>query len=378
MSKFKVDVSKGRRDSTVSSQWYSRPGDARFLSLSELETYTTKRSAKLVETVVAPSKINFQVRDGALVMEMGDAQIHPTYSAFGQLCAYIHTPAGYMRTLSADLAAQCVNHGLKTAAFDAMKMYHSTHQLVGATGENFGRIMDSSVVRAVRQIAGDGTGDTNWKIPGTISWGEGTYNPYVDITKDTTTLYASDRDVFMFLVDDTRPISIGKLASGDDDLVFRGFYAWNSEIGGQVLGLSTFLLRGVCQNRNLWGVQDQVTFKIRHTRGAPLRFDQMFGAQLTSYAEASTKPIEDKVAEAKRRVVAGTDEQRVEFLRKVGLTRVQAAAAIKRGVEEEGKPPSSIWDMTCAITALARYMPTTDTRVSLEKQAGLLMDRVRI
>jgi hypothetical protein len=33
----------------------------------------------------------------------------------------------------------------------------------------------------------------------------------VDVTKDTTTLYASDRDVFLFLVDDTNPIEAGRL-----------------------------------------------------------------------------------------------------------------------------------------------------------------------
>ena len=43
----------------------------------------------------------------------------------------------------------------------------------------------------------------------------------VDITKDTTTLYASDRDVFLFLVDDTHPIEAGRLADGSPDLYFR-------------------------------------------------------------------------------------------------------------------------------------------------------------
>jgi hypothetical protein len=38
-----------------------------------------------------------------------------------------------------------------------------------------------------------------------------THNPLVDVTKDTTTLYASDRDVFLFLVDDTHPIEAGRL-----------------------------------------------------------------------------------------------------------------------------------------------------------------------
>lgn len=52
--------------------------------------------------------------------------------------------------------------------------------------------------------------------------------PFVDVTKDTTTLYASDRDVFLFLVDDTNPIEAGRLADGSPDLYFRGFYCWNS------------------------------------------------------------------------------------------------------------------------------------------------------
>jgi hypothetical protein len=43
--------------------------------------------------------------------------------------------------------------------------------------------------------------------------------------QNTTTLYASDRDVFLFLVDDTHPIEAGRLPNGDPDLYFRGFCA---------------------------------------------------------------------------------------------------------------------------------------------------------
>ena len=45
----------------------------------------------------------------------------------------------------------------------------------------------------------------------------------VDGGADTTTLYASDRDVFLFLVDDTHPIEAGRLPNGEPDLYFRGF-----------------------------------------------------------------------------------------------------------------------------------------------------------
>ena len=46
------------------------------------------------------------------------------------------------------------------------------------------------------KIAGNGVGDTRWKVPGILDWATMTHNPFVDITKDTTTLYASDQDVF--------------------------------------------------------------------------------------------------------------------------------------------------------------------------------------
>src|SRR3546814_4893333 len=79
------------------------------------------------------------------------------------------------------------------------------------------------------KIAGDGVGQTRWKVPGVLDWSNMHYNPYVDVSRDTTTLYASDRDVFLFLVDDTHPIEAGQLPNGEPALYFRGFYRWNSE-----------------------------------------------------------------------------------------------------------------------------------------------------
>jgi hypothetical protein len=55
----------------------------------------------------------------------------------------------------------------------------------------------------------------------------------------TTTLFASDRDLFIFLVDDLNPIQIGTVknkVSGLDepDILFRGFYITNSEVGKSI------------------------------------------------------------------------------------------------------------------------------------------------
>ena len=91
----------------------------------------------------------------------------------------------------------------------------------GETGtqcQDNGRIHDHELVEAVQRIAGNGTGDTRWKVPGVLDWSTGVYNPDVEISRDTTTLYASDRDVFLFLVDDHNPIEAGRLLDGSPDL----------------------------------------------------------------------------------------------------------------------------------------------------------------
>jgi hypothetical protein len=45
-------------------------------------------------------------------------------------------------------------------------------------------------------------------------------------------LYASDRDVFIFLVSDENPVEIGKARLG------RGFFCWNSETGAATFSLN--------------------------------------------------------------------------------------------------------------------------------------------
>jgi hypothetical protein len=57
------------------------------------------------------------------------------------------------------------------------------------TGPDYGRIYDHELVLAVQRIARDCVGDTRWKVPGVLDWSTNTYNPYVDIKKETTTLY---------------------------------------------------------------------------------------------------------------------------------------------------------------------------------------------
>lgn len=192
--------------------------------------------------------------------------------------------------MPATLAGINLQYGLSHQRSEQVKILElddGRQELRAATGPEYGRIFDHELVSVVRQIAGNGIGDTRWKVPGALDWATSTYNPYVEVTTDTTTLYASDRDVFLFLVDDTHPIEAGELSDGSPDLYFRGFYCWNSEVGSKTLGIASFYLRGVCQNRNLWAVEGFEEIVIRHSKYAGNRFAHEVAPAPESFANSS-------------------------------------------------------------------------------------------
>lgn len=253
-SGFKVDISRGENISRVSSEWFARPDDERYLSLSDLYGAVKSRSEHARARTVESAAIRVEAtRDNAERLELivpGERRaLAPTHWSYGQLCSLVGAPSSYMRQLPAPLAAINLQHGLlnhRAELVKTLEMDDGRVELRAVTGPEYGRIWDHELVSAVMSIAGNGTGDTMWKVPGVLDWSTMTHNPFVDITKDTTTLYASDRDVFLFLVDDTHPIEAGRLPNGEPDLYFRGFYAWNSEVGSKTLGIASFYLRAVC------------------------------------------------------------------------------------------------------------------------------------
>lgn len=59
---YKVDVSRGERVGRVSSEWFSRPDDERFLSLNELAKVVRDRSQRSRTRVVETAKIRVEAR----------------------------------------------------------------------------------------------------------------------------------------------------------------------------------------------------------------------------------------------------------------------------------------------------------------------------
>jgi hypothetical protein len=378
----RIDVRRGSTNGRVSQEWFSRPADQRFTSISALMDSLNARSVGMKEDVIDARDLCLvanqnDTRNLFLVPPDGGEPLGLTNHVFGQMCSLAGAPASYLREKPAFLAAVNLMDDLAVKRdLNSMLYWNEVSREARAfTGEGYGRIMDHTLGEAVQKIAGDGTGDTCWKIPGQIDWSKNTYNPYVSATTESTTLYASDRDVFFFLVDDTHPIEIGKLDNGDPDYVFRGFYAWNSEVGSRSLGIATFMLRGICMNRNLWGVEGFDSLKINHTRFAPDRFVRDAEPALNRYVKSEPNKLIAGINAAKEAIVARDDEARMAFLKSLDFSKVQSRKILDTVEREEGHYATSAFDFVQGITAVARTIEHQDRRLDLEKVGARIMDK---
>ena len=130
----------------------------------------------------------------------------------------------------------------------------------------------------------------------------------------------------------------------------------------------------MCQNRNLWGVEDFEEITIRHSKYAASRFANEAMPALTRFANSSPAPFVNSIKAARAQIVARTDEDRADFLRKRGFSRGDTAK-IKTVLAEEGRKPESVFDFVQGITAIAHGKTLQDARLDLETQAKKLLDR---
>jgi len=114
---YKVDITRGERLGRVSSEWFSRPDDERYLSLSELYAAVRARADRARTRTVESRAVRVEAsRDDAerlaLILPSRETSVAPTHWSFGQLCGLVGAPSGYLRDLPAPLAAINLQHGL--------------------------------------------------------------------------------------------------------------------------------------------------------------------------------------------------------------------------------------------------------------------------
>lgn len=351
----------------ASQQWASRPDDERFTSLTEMLNFSTASRLASVEQVIPNRLVEARPVENdhrGLGVALDGEIVTPTHWAFGQLAQKVGAPPSYLRKLPAPIAADAINYGLKFNAIEEMGTLTRSGVVRAFTGPSYGRIYNDAIIGQLVNRFGDGvTGD--FRVPGE-------FGVEIEVNKKNTTLYTSDRNMFVFLADEKNRIEIPNRRNGQSGEMARGFFVWNSEVGSTTYGLASFLFDYVCTNRIVWGAAGYEEIRIRHTSSAPLRFIEEMAPAIEEYASSSTGSIVKAIEDARSKRIG--DTEKVEEFLNSRFTKTQAKAIQFAHIEDEGRPIETLWDVTTGITAYARTLKHQDERVKLERQGGAILD----
>ena len=354
----------------LNAQWSSRPNDQRFLTMQDLHASVLARrqTSRVHDVALEHLRVGVDGEQVTLGAATGETYGKMTHWAFGQLAARAHAPAGYLRTLPPELAAVNMQWSLEHLTDDetrdgkVLTRQNGSLNSAAVTSPTYGRIWDADLTGAIMSRV-----DLNaWKVP------SASYS--ASDPKRATTLYASDRDVFVFLCNETAAIKI----PGEHADKFRGFYAYNSETGNGKMGIATFLYDHVCDNRIIWGMSEFGEIAIRHTSGAPMRFLAEAMPQLNKYLTSSPSGEENVIKAAQAREVGKDRASVVDWLKSRGFAQSLAGRAYD-GAEKEGiRNPRTLWGVVSGLTGAAREIGHTDDRVAIERKASALLDLVAV
>lgn len=394
----------------ASNQWAHRPEDERF-ETPEAMRDACLSYAKGSRTATVPFDALRLETQGQDLMLAGktDTRALMTHYAFGQLCNQAKAPANFVRQLPPTLAMQVMNNRIKAvseennAKYDARLLFHANGNLVvrAVTSELYDRVwnyelLDRGIIPLIREFG--------WRVPparpakanqkGTrkataadILPGQEGFGLSIKVGDDIAPagLYASDHDMFAFIVHTDRVVRAGNRA------LMRGCFFRNSEVGDGSLEGTFFLLDNVCGNHICWGVENVHSIKIRHIAGKDKvdqgetlkRFTKQWDVEMAKYIDAGAQDQELKIAKAMSYRIGATKEEVIDTLFKYArthslpaITKKRLDAAYETAKLHEGwyGDPKSAWGMVSGLTENSQKDGYADERNDVDQQAVKVLE----
>lgn len=341
-------------------EWVKRSPDQRFSDLEALHEFTQDRRSYSQERTQSLSSLQIMTDEkGEMRINGHERSAILSHWAFSQLSRSVGAPAAYLRTLPPEMAKECLQYGISKSDIEAKILLRQHNQDPVAepavasafTSPSYGRIWDADIVYGILQ----GVENTSWRLPPSKSSGP-------------SGLYASDHDMFAFMVNEENPIEV------ENAKLSRGFFCWNSETGAASFGLMTFLYNHMCDNHIVWGAENIQELKIIHRSQAPERFYRAAIPALSRYTDhrGADDSIKDGVYNAMKTSIGSSLDDVVKWFKPKPFTNKEVTNAWKTGIEE-GEDVTTLWGMIQGLTATARDISYTDKRVNLERRAGKLL-----
>jgi hypothetical protein len=364
----------------ANEEWSKRPADERFDGphpLFDLRDHFEWIRQHSKESVLKLSDLRVESQDNVplLIGPSGKGAKFTNYG-FDSLTQQINVPKGFVSTLPGELAAQVMSYKLANAVGSSKLLLQvdpkakELDQLTmrAATTETYGRIWNGQIAHALADKFGDGFGD--WHIPGKFN---STLKPE-DNTKDTTTVYGSGQDMFVFLCDEKHDLELPGRRGQTAGRLSRGFMIKNSDVGTEPLYWAAFLYDYMCSNHIIWGVSDVNQIRIKHTTQAPTRWLEEIAPVMIDYTSAKASNEESVLKLAMASVIDSEPDKVLEYTAKIFGSMKIAKAINMAHVTDEDRPIQTHWDLVTGATAYARGIPFQNERTQLESKAGAILN----
>jgi hypothetical protein len=373
-------------------QWATRPPDERFWSIEDLHRKAEIFRSEARTSTAAGCDLTIAVREGSDLRLVGKAGVEAklTNYSFGQLAGLAGAPSGYLATLPAELAARNLNHGLEgransTKPLQCLFRVNDNVELRCVTSDSYARIWNRDVTERLRELT-----EAGWRVPPARAArpddpqarpaapedvledrsGGGGLSINIGDMIAPAGLYASDRDMFVFMVNERNSIEDGR-----GNRLSRGFFCWNSEVGNRSFGLTLFLYAHVCGNHIVWGAENLREVRIRHVGSASRRAWWEIRDALSDAIEAPAAEDEARIRAAQKFLIAATKEELLDTIFKfrwntaAPKTLELAYQTAERFSERYGDPRTA-WGFSNGLTQLSQAERHADERVRLDRTAG--------
>lgn len=382
------------------NQWASRPNDERFWGLRDMGEAMLNVRASGKERTAPTNAIRavahqFPGLDSPDLCVTGTNGVPVTLTHWsgGQLCRYVDAPADYIRALPAPLAAECINHGMRehrkneTASLLINRNPDQSLTLRSLTTDRYSRLWNTDILTALRPAAEHG-----WMVPPArpvrddprarratledIVPGQDSFGLSVKVGDliAPAGCYASDRDMFVFMVNPQRIIDV----DGSDGLM-RGFFVWNSEVGAGAFKVQCFYLEAVCGNHIVWGAKGVQTLRLVHKGKNFSSIGYKLNRELRAMSNRDASEERNMVTAARNYVLGKDKAETVDTVfgnRNIGLSKnVIEMAYNEAGVWEHTAkaPPTTAWGLAHGLTRYSQTVPYADQRASIDAGAGKLL-----
>lgn len=373
-------------------QWARRPVDERFETLGDVKADALGDFQARMEPMnpVPLNKINAEIvgSDMKLIGPTGAVAALTNWS-MGQLCGRIGADQSFLSKLGSTdggkkIAAMAVTELLSRSQQDAKFLFSrlddGTLLTRSMNGAGYGRIWDWEVIDRCMQLEAEG-----WRVPPGRPVAEGETRVRPATEADVLSgggmglsikvgdmiapagIYRGDRDLFIIMIDHTRPIS-----DGTPFPLYRMIISQNSEVGAAKYKHLFGLLKGICGNHILHGLAELTEVSTRHVGKVRDRVEA-FDVQIRRYLTCSSEEQQGGIKEFQRAMVATTKEELLDTLfgRKIA-TRKQLESAYSLAEQREdwyGAPPLSKWGISNGLTELATKERNGDERLQLDLAA---------